>query len=271
MAKKLKVGIVGCGAMGSQIALACQKRFSGSVELAAVCDKDSEKIGSLNRSLKKSVRAVSIDVLVKKCDLVVEASSAAASSGIVERCIARKTDCLVMSVGGLIGKERLLKSAAKRGVKIYIPSGAVAGIDAVKAASVGSIRSVTLTTRKPPQGLAGAPYLAANGIDVMAFKKDTVVFEGSAKDAVRAFPANINVSAVLSFAGIGARKTRVRIVASPLCTKNVHEIEIIGEAGRIVTRTENVPSKANPKTSALAIYSAIATLEQIVNGSRIGT
>ncbi len=148
---------------------------------------------------------------------------------------------------------------------------ALCGIDALKAASVGKIGSVTLTTRKPPKGLEGAPYLKLKKIDLKAITKETTIFEGSARDAVKGFPANVNVSAVLSLAGIGAKKTMVRIVTSPAYKKNIHEVEIIGDAGRITARTENIPSKANPKTSALAIYSAIATLEEIAKSVRIGT
>lgn len=269
--KKIRVGIVGCGVIGTSIAAACRSRLAHAVELAGVCDIDDNKIIALNRSLKKKVRALKLDQLIKKTDLVVEASSAITSSKIVEKCVKNNRDCLVMSVGGLLGRESLLKKALDKGVKVYIPSGAVCGIDALKAASIGKITSVTLTTRKPPKGLEGAPYLADKGIDVNAVTEETVIFEGSAGDAVKGFPANVNVSAVLSLAGIGAENTRVRIVTSPDYKKNVHEVEITGNSGRITTRTENVPSETNPRTSALAIYSAIATLEGIVRSVRIGT
>jgi len=189
----------------------------------------------------------------------------------LERCIKSNKDCLVMSVGGLLGNEGLLKKAAVAGIHVYIPSGAISGIDALKGASVGKVESVTLTTRKPPRGLEGAPYLTRNRIDLKSIVSETILFEGSAEEAVEGFPANVNVSAVLSLAGIGAKDTKVRIVTSPGYTKNVHEVEIVGDSGRITTKTENVPSKDNPRTSALAIYSAIATLEGIAGSVRIGT
>ncbi len=269
--KKLKIGIVGCGAMGTRIAEACLTKLARAVELTAVCDIDDNKILALDGYLKKKIRALNLEELIKKVDLVVEASSASVSGVIVEKCVKDGRDCLVMSVGGLLGREALLKKAGLKGVRIYIPSGAVCGIDALKAASVGKIASVTLTTRKPPKGLEGAPYLVNRGIDVSSITKETVLFDGSARDAVKGFPANVNVSAVLSLAGIGAERTKVRIVTSPHYKRNIHEVEITGDAGTITTRTENVPSTANPKTSALAIYSAIATLEEIVKSVRIGT
>jgi aspartate dehydrogenase len=176
-----------------------------------------------------------------------------------------------MSVGGLLGKEDVLRQAAESGVRVFIPSGALCGIDGLKSASVGKIESVMLTTRKPPKGIEGAPYIREKGIDLSGVKAETVIFDGTAEEAVKGFPANVNVSAVLSLAGIGPKKTRVRIVTSPEYTKNTHEVEIVGDCGRITTRTDNVPSKANPKTSALAIFSAIATLEGIARSVKIGT
>ena len=256
--------------MGGEIARACAVRLRKAYDLVAVCDTDGAKALDLSRSLKK-VRVMKLDELIRKCDLVVEAASASVSGAVVEKCVRRRKDCLVMSVGGLLGKERVLKRALARGVRVYIPSGALAGIDALKSAAAGRIDSVTLTTRKPPKGLEGAPYLKEKGISLAGITGEVTVFEGSAAAAVKAFPANINVSAVLSLAGIGAKKTLVKIVASPEYTKNIHEVEVAGDFGRITARTENVPSPRNPKTSGLAIYSAIATLENIARSVRIGT
>lgn len=271
MAIKIKVGIIGCGAIGSEIAAACQKRLKAKIDLVAVCDADTKKAETLAAALGKGVEALTMDALIKKADLVIEAASAAISANVAEKCIREKKDCMVMSVGGLLGREKLLESAKDKGIRLYIPSGAICGLDGLKAASIGKIASVTLTTRKPPKGLAGAPYLKEKNIDVAGIDRETVVFEGSALEAVKGFPQNINVAAVLSLAGIGAERTRVRIVTSPAYSANIHEVEITGECGVIRTRAENVPSPNNPKTSYLAIMSAIALLEGITSGIRIGT
>ena len=268
---RLKVGIIGCGTIGSAIAAACQKDLAGVIDLAAICDADKDKTLGLAGALKRKVPVLEMKELIKKSALVVESASAAISAKILSVCIAEKKDCLIMSVGGLIGKEKLLACAAAAGVRVYIPSGAIAGIDGLKSAMAGGVTSVTLTTRKPPKGLAGAPYLKENGVDISKIDGETVVFQGSVEEAVKGFPQNVNVSAVLSLAGIGAKNTRVRIVTSPEYTGNVHEIEIEGASGRITTRTENAPSATNPKTSALAIFSAIATLRSAASSVRIGT
>ena len=269
--KKIKVGIIGCGTIGSQIAHACQASLKDKIELVAICDADPDKVAMLQKALKSSPAILKLNELITKSDLVVEAASAKISGDILNRCVDASRDCMIMSVGGLIGHEKLLEKAGDKGVRVYIPSGALCGVDGLKSASVGRIDSVTLTTRKPPRGLEGAPYIKEKDIDLAGMTGETVIFEGSVEDAIRGFPQNINVSAALSLAGLGAKKTRVKIVTSPSYTKNIHEVEIIGEAGRIFTRTENIPSKSNPKTSELAVFSAIATLSGITNTVRVGT
>ena len=269
--KKLKVGIIGCGTIGSQIAHACQGLLKDKVELVAICDVDTDKAVILKKALKKGPAVLKLEELIKKSCLIVEAASAKISGDVLGRCVKASRDCMIMSVGGLIGHEKLLKKAGDEDVRVYMPSGALCGIDGLKSSSVGRVDSVTLTTRKPPKGLAGAPYLKENNIDLSGVTRETVIFEGSAEDAIKGFPQNVNVSAALSLAGLGAKKTRVKIVTSPDYTRNIHEVEIEGEAGRIFTRTENVPSKSNPKTSELAVFSAIATLAGITNTVRVGT
>lgn len=269
--KKIRLGIIGCGAMGSEIARACSKRLKDRFSLYAICDIDKKKAAALKDTLASSVLILDLNIMIKKADFIVEAASASISAKVLENCVRHKRDCLIMSVGGLVGKEKLLEDANRKSVRVYLPSGALCGIDGLKSASCGAIESVTLTTRKPPKGLAGAPYLSQKNIDVSALREETVIFEGSAEDAVKGFPQNVNVSAVLSLAGIGAKKTRVRIVACPASAVNSHEVEVSGEFGRIAAKTENAPSKTNPKTSALAIFSAIATLEAAAKSVRIGT
>ncbi|MBI4708486.1 MAG: DUF108 domain-containing protein, partial [Candidatus Omnitrophica bacterium] len=154
--------------------------------------------------------------------------------------------------------------------QIYLPSGAICGLDGVKSASLGRIDKVTLTTRKPPRSLEGAPYLVSKGINLSQIKQETLLFEGTAEEAIRGFPQNVNVCATLSIAGIGPEKTRVKIITSPFYTSNIHEVEAEGAFGRLTVRTENVPSPQNPKTSYLAALSAIATLKQILEPVKIG-
>ena len=271
MNKRIKIGIIGCGAIGTQLANAVDKKFKDKAELAAVCDKEVEKAKKLAGSLRKKPKVLSIDKLIKSADLVIECASAHISKDVARKCVKAGKDVVVMSVGGLLGAEVLFKEARKKSVNIFLPSGAIAGIDGIKAASMAKIEKVTLVTRKPPQALSGAPYILRKKIDLSKIKKETVLFHGSAKEAVKEFPANINVAAILSLAGIGPAKTKVKIIAVPGAKVNSHEIIAEGSFGKIRTLAENVPTPGNPKTSYLAILSAMAKLNQIFNNVNIGT
>ena len=154
---------------------------------------------------------------------------------------------------------------------MYVPSGAIAGIDAIRSVK-HLLDSVTLTTTKSPKALAGAPFFETSKIKLDSITKSTAIYEGTAAEAVRKFPANVNVAAVLSLAGIGADKTRVKIVADPQSTMNQHEIVAAGSFGEIIVRVNNVPSPGNPKTSFLAVLSAIECLRSICDDyMRIGS
>lgn len=262
MFKKLKIGIIGCGAIGSKIAEAIARDFKKQAELVAICDIDSKKAAHLKQKLNKKVKILSISGLIKKSDFVVEAAQASISADVAEKAIAGGRDILIMSVGGLLGRENIFNKARKKNVSLYLPSGAICGFDGLKAAAISGIKKVILTTRKPVKSL---PERFAG------IKKETMIFCGNAKDAVREFPQNINVAAALSLAGLGWRKTRVKIIASPQYRRNIHEVKIESAAGLIITRTENVPSPDNPKTSYLATLSAIAVLKQVFDTVKIGT
>ncbi len=269
--QKKTIGIVGCGAIGTILGEYIEKNLASKIAGIVLCDSDPAKAESLAGKVSNAAVSPGIKETVKESDLVIEAASSKVSPAVLREAISAKKDIIIMSIGGLLGEEELLEGAREKGVKVMLPSGAIAGIDAVKAAAISGIEKVTLTTRKPPKSIKGAPYLIENHIDVDALEGEAVVFEGAATEAMKGFPKNINVSALLSLAGIGGEKTHVKIVVSPACTKNIHEIEIRSKAGIITTRCENVPSPANPKTSYLAALAAIASLKGYFDTVRIGT
>lgn len=269
--KKIKVGLIGLGFIGGEIIRASTTILKDKMSLVAIYDLESKKVFEFQTKLCKNIGVNSVEKLVSRSDLVVEAANGKAAKEALKVALRKNKDIMIMSIGGILQAEELLKEARKRGVNVYFPSGAISGIDALKSANLANITSVTITTRKSPGSLKGAPYIEEKKIDLDNIKKETVVFDGYAAEAVTGFPKNINVSAVLSLAGIGAKKTRVKIVAVPKLDKNIHEIEIKGDFGVIRTITENVPSPKNPKTSYLAALSAIATLKGIVDNVKIGT
>jgi len=268
----LKIGLVGCGAIGSEIAGSID-RGEISAELVAVCDHNPVRASELIASLKSKPKKANLEELVSMSDLVVEAASERAVPAIAKATLTKGKSLMIMSVGALVDQDlyRSIKSLAQEhGSKVYLPSGAISGLDGLKSASIGKIRKVTLTTTKPPLGLEGAPYVLEKKIDLKALKVPTLIFEGTAAEAVKAFPANVNVAATLCLAAREG-EVRVRIIADPEIKVNRHEIVAEGDFGQISTKVENVPSPKNPKTSYLAALSAIATLRSIVEPVKIGT
>jgi aspartate dehydrogenase len=255
----MKVGLVGCGNIGADLCIALQK---GTIpaRIAALTDIDRSRAALLRTMFRLKAAICDLEANVAAVDFVVECASQDVVEAVVNTAINCRKSCLIMSVGGLMAHLELLERARESGIQVRVPSGALCGLDGIRAAVEGGLHSVTLTTRKPPKGLAGAPYLVERGIDVEALNEATVVFEGTALEAVRAFPANVNVAAALSLAGIGAKETTVRIVADPRSTVNRHEVVAEGAFGRLEAVTENMPSPRNPKSSYLASLSACAEL-----------
>lgn len=273
MPKLLKIGIVGCGAIGSSLAQAIVSDFSDKAELVSLYDITIENSYKLaNKFSNQKLVALNLEDLMNRVDLVIEAAKVESAFEIAKKTISLGKDIMIMSVGGIIEHaEELGALAQEKGASVFIPSGAVCGIDGLKAAATSKICRVTLTTKKPPRAFVGVPYVLKRKIRLDNINEDTVIFEGNALTAVRAFPQNINVAAILSIAGVGPENTLVRIVVSPNITKNTHEIEIESDAGKIFIRAENVIHPDNPKTSFLAVLSAIATLRQILEPVKIGT
>ncbi len=270
--KKIRIGVLGCGAIGSRIAKSCRKELKDFCTLSALYDVDHKRAVHLAQAFGHGRLAQnSVDQLLKTCDLMVEATNATDPRPLIRRALLRRKDVLVMSAGKILRAPGLLSLAQKQNCRLLVPSGAIAGIDAVKAARLVKISRITLTTRKPVSGFKGNLYLQKRGINPESLKKETVLFAGKVDRAVKYFPQNINVAAVLALASGASAKIRIRILTSPAFRTNSHEIELLGDFGRIVTRTENVVCPDNPKTSYLAVLSAIATLKNFCGGIGVGT
>jgi len=269
----LKIGVIGCGAIGAQI---CRAIDSGSVnaKLVAIYDRSLQHCENLQGSLRSKPAITTPAELIKKVDIVVECASQVAVREHGLLVLESGKDLMVMSVGAFMDEkllDDLVRAAMKNDCKIYVPSGAIAGIDGLRSAKIASINKVEISTTKNPKGLEGAPFIIEHNIDVYSFHERTQIFEGNAKAAVRAFPANINVAASLSLAGIGPEDTRVKIFVDPDASRNIHQITVEGDFGNFTCRIENVPSPDNPRTSLLAALSAIATLKKITEPLQIGT
>jgi len=270
-----RIGLLGCGAIGTQIALAID---SGKIPatLTHVYDQSKEASDLLVSKLKNKPEIVENSHLLSSnsVDLVVEAASQDAVKDVALSVLQNRKDLMIMSVGALLDESvfEVLSDACKEFKKtIYLPSGAIAGLDALKSVQ-DELDSVTLTTTKHPRSLKGAKFFETSDIDIDKINQVTTIFEGTSKEAVNLFPTNINVAALLSLAGLGSEKTKVRIIADPNTDKNTHQIDAKGKFGKMSFTIENVPDESNPKTSRLAILSAIKRLRGICSDDiQIGT
>jgi len=277
----MRVSLIGCGAIGSELAVAIDSGKVGSATLVALFDTIEDAAQKLRLRLRNDNVAIFSNFSeltssseFKVSDIVIEAASQAAAKNFSKRIVEYKKDLLLMSVGALADElflSQLLSVVSQNGNHIYIPSGAIAGIDAIKSVK-GMLDSVTLTTTKNPRALAGAPFFNSDPTRLSSMKKKTLIFQGTAADALNKFPANINVAAVLSLAGIGIQETNVKIVADPHITVNQHQIEAAGTFGEMTITVRSIPTPNNPKTSLLAVLSAIECLRSICSpGIKVGT
>ena len=265
----MRVGVAGLGAIGRRVCEALDAGISG-LTLAAVTARDRGRAEPFLRGLSPTPPFVDLDTLVAMSDLVVEASTQTHLAEIAPKALEAGRQLVVLSCGGLLGREDWVRLAEAKGGRILVPSAAIAGLDGVKGARVGAIAAVTMETRKPPRGLAGAPWISEQRIDLDAITTETLVFEGSAREACRAFPANVNVVAALSLAGVGPERTRIKIFAVPGLDRNQHRVRIEGEFGRLSIEIENVPSE-NPRTGKLSYLSTIALLRELGSSLRVGS
>jgi len=275
--RKIGVGLIGCGSIGTVIAKAIDGGKAGELELVAVYDIVREHAERLVKSLsKKPVIAETSSDLIKRRDinLIVEAASQDAVREYAVKALREGKDFMVMSTGALLDEnlyQEVLNVAKRTGRKVYVPSGAVVGLDNVKSAALEEIESVTLTTRKPPVSFEGAPFIKERGVDLTSIREPKVLYEGPAREAVKLFPRNVNVAASLSLAGVGADRTWVKIIADPNVKGITHEVRVKGAFGELMTKTVNRPFPDNPKTSYIAALSAIATLKKVSENIDIGT
>jgi aspartate dehydrogenase len=268
-ARHRKVGVVGLGAIGRRVCQALDAGIEG-LALVAATARDRERAERFLQGLAAPAPLADLDGLIAAADLVVEASTQEHLAEVAPRALSAGRDLVVLSCGGLLGREDWTDLARARGCRILVPSAAIAGLDGVKGARLGAISAVTMETRKPPRGLDGAPWIVQQQIDLGRIEGETLVFEGSAAEACRGFPANVNVVAALSLAGVGPERTRIRIYAVPGLAVNQHRIRVEGEFGRLTVEIENVPSE-NPRTGRLSYLSTIALLRELGAAMRVGT
>ncbi|NYT61427.1 aspartate dehydrogenase [Alcaligenaceae bacterium] len=267
----LSVAVAGLGAIGKIVAQALDQGDIPGCKLAAVSGRDAARTAAFVNGLSSPVPAVALEKLVEHADIVVECAPAALLRQIVEPVLKAGKTAVVLSVGALLQYPELTDpSLSGRGGRILVPSGAALGLDAIAAAAEGHIESVRMITRKPPMGFKGAPLLAEKNIDIDKLTEPLKLFEGTARQAARDFPANLNVAVALSLAGIGPDKTYLEVWADPGVTRNTHSIKVVADSAVLQMTIENIPSE-NPRSSRITALSVIALLRKLSARVRVGT
>ena len=266
----LSIGIMGCGAIGRVVAKGVEQETFPAF-LAGLTSRTKSRAELLARELKTHPPVLGLEKLLAESELIVEAVSPESARDLIKRTLCADRDIVVLTVGALTLHPELIDLARDRGRKIHVPSGAIVGLDSVKSAAVGRIDRVVITCTKSIKSFSGHSEIARQAIDLDTLKEPKVLFEGSAREAIKKFPANVNISCALSLAGVGPDRTITRVVVDPAAERTVNEIEVEGEFGRFVTKTENVLSPDNPKTSHLVGLSTLATIRGIVDPVHIGT
>jgi aspartate dehydrogenase len=266
----LRVAIAGLGAIGFKLARALDAGIDG-LTLTAVAGSDPARAKAKTADFRSKPAVATAANLAGFADIVVDAAPSAAFRPLAEATIGAGRILVTVNAGALLSHLDLVEAARKSGGRIVVATGALLGLDAVRAAAEGKITRATMITRKPPRGLEGAPHLVKNNISLANLTAPLKVIDGSAGDGAKGFPANVNVAAALSLAGIGPERTRLEVWADPSMDRNRHSIEIEADSARFTMTIENVPSEENPRTGKITALSVIACLKGMVAPLRVGT
>jgi aspartate dehydrogenase len=266
----IRIAIAGLGAIGKALAKRLADGTVPGVVLTAVSARNQEKAAAFVQTLAHPVPVLGIDQLEPTADVVVECAPAAILGEIIGPFLRAKKKAIVLSVGAILFRPDLIELARQTGGTILVPTGALIGLDAVIAAAEGQIHDVRMVTRKPPNGLSGAPYLIEHGISLEGLTEPLKVFSGNAKEAAKGFPANLNVVVALALAGIGPDRTLLEIWADPTVVRNTHTISVDSDSARFTMTMENIPSE-NPKTGRIVAQSVTALLRKMTSTFVVGT
>jgi aspartate dehydrogenase len=266
----LTVAIAGLGAIGAGMLAEIAAR-EPAIVVTAVSARDHVKATALLLNHRVNARILPLIELPQHADIVVECLPAAAFDMVADATLAAGKGLMVLSVGQLARREDLIPAFRARGQRLIVPTGAILGLDVVRALARGDVEASRIVTRKSPKSLVGAPHLVSTGIDPMTLRQPTRVFSGTAREAIKGFPANVNVAVALSLAGIGVDRTGCDIWVDPVETANVHTIDIEA-AGTTVTMTiRGRPDPNNPRTSQMTALSAVDALRRLVDPVWIGS
>lgn len=271
----MRIAILGGGTIARLVLEHVKGGTLPGIDVAAICGRSATSRGAtLAREHGVPFVVGREALLASRPEAVVEAASHDAVREHLVGMLEAGVSVVVLSAGALA--DDALRAAAERAAKrsgalLYVPSGGIGGLDALKAACVAGVDAVSIRVAKPPAAWKHIPYVEALRVDLEALREARVLYSGPAREGVPHFPQNVNIAAVLSLAGIGFDRTRLEVVADPSLIRNTHTIRVSGKSGNFTVVLENVPSPDNPKTAWLACYSALAALQSLSSGIRYGT
>lgn len=267
----IRLAVAGLGAIGLKVARTVDEGRIPGIVLTAIAGGDGAKAQRLASELRSQPTVADLAGLAADADVVVECIPAALFRAVAEPALKAGRTLMPLSAGALLAHPDLIAIAREAGGRIVIPSGAILGLDAIRAVAEGTIASVRIITRKPPAGLAGAPLLAERGISLDNLTEPLLLFSGSAREAAKGFPANVNVSVAVSLAGIGPDRTQIEVWADPRVTRNTHTVIVTSDSSDLTMTIENTPSAENPRTGTITALSVIAALRRMTAPLVAGT
>jgi len=267
----MKVGIAGMGAIGLRVAEALDQGQIDGAFLSGFSARNDERAQELNKHLSKAVPHYTLSEIANHCDIVIEALPPTLFEELAMAVLRAGKTLVVLSASQLLGRQDLIELATETGARIVIPSGAILGLDAVKGAAEGTLETVVIETRKPVAGLIKAPYVKQKGLDLHSLNKPQLILEGPVTEVARVFPANVNVAAAVSLAGIGPDRTRMEVWADPSLERNLHTVRVTSDSSDFSMSIQNRPSDTNPATGKITALSVIAWLREQTAVLQIGT
>jgi aspartate dehydrogenase len=268
--KPVDIGIAGLGTIGGAVLRALVER-PDRYNIRAVTTRSHDKAEALCAELGVDIPCVSPRELAERAQIIVEAVPARAFLEIVEPAIERGRTIVTVSGGALLNHPDLPDRAGATGARLVLATGALLGLDAVRAAAIGTIDTAAMVTRKPPASLKTAAWVVENNIELDGLNDAKLLYEGDVREGCKRFPANVNVAAALSLAGIGPDRTQLQIWADPQVTRNTHTITVEADSARFTMTIENVPSSANPATGRITANSVLAALYGLTDPLKVGT
>jgi aspartate dehydrogenase len=267
----MKVGIAGMGAIGLKVAQALDRGEIPGFSLAGFCARNDARGAEFNAMLSSPVAQYPMEEIADHCDFVIESLPPQTFQTLARPVLLAGKILIVLSASQLLGQDELIQLAKENGGRIIVPSGAILGIDALKAVAVGELKSVTIKTSKPVAGLLNAPYVKKLGIDLTTIDAPLCLLSGSVMQIAKEFPANVNVAAAFSLAGLGPDLTKMEIWADPSLERNLHTVTVQSDSSDFTVSIENRPSDENPATGRITPQSVIALLSQMNSTLKIGT